>query len=255
MKLSGYTMVRNGIRLDYPFQLTILSLLKVCDEVVVSDSESDDGTRDILEALAELYEPRLRIVDYKWRNPKGQSSWFTDWINDTREQLQFPMQLELDCDEVLDDTPECYHSIRGAVEEMACRKFDRLNFWRDPKSLIPDGHCCGKYVTRLGPSALWMPSDEPRHPGECPILDKAIWHPSLRIFHLGFIRSRSAFFAKAKVVLEAFFNRYDTRLEEAEKAGKPLHESECDFTHLLQPYSGGYPAGVKEWLRERGYKV
>lgn len=252
--LSGYTVVRNALKLDYPVELTIRSLLTVCDEVVCCDSDSTDGTREMLDRWADM-DIRLRIVNYPWPDPKGDTFWYVKWMNFAREQLRFSTQLELDADEVLDDRPECLHAVCEAVQDGGARVFDRLNFWRDPRSLIPEGHCCGKFVTRLGPSNLFMPSDEPRHRGECPILDHAIPDPRLRIFHLGFLRRREAFYAKARVVLTAFFNRYDTRLEDAEAEKKELWQSSCDFTHLLLPYRGGYPAGVAEWLRCRGHRM
>ncbi len=44
IKLSGYTTVRNVIDSDYPWEQSIKSLLGFCDEVVVLDGGSDDGT-------------------------------------------------------------------------------------------------------------------------------------------------------------------------------------------------------------------
>lgn len=240
--------------LDYPVGLTIRSMLPVCDEVVVCDSDSSDGTRPFLNRLA-IIEPKIRIINRPWPDPKGNSAWYTDWLNFAREHLRFEMMLQLDADEVLDDTTLCHNAIRNAVHDGHALTVDRLNFWRDGRSLIPDGHCCGKWVTRLGPSKYWLPSDEPHHPGECEILDVAQRQQDVKIFHLGFLREQDAFYAKAKVVLGAFFNRYDTRLEDAERAGKPLWESSCDFADKLEPYTGSFPRDVEGWLFRHGFRV
>jgi hypothetical protein len=61
--LSGFTLVRNAFTLDYPIVPAIQSLLELCDEVVVNVGRSEDGTRDLVAALAD---PRVRIVDSEW---------------------------------------------------------------------------------------------------------------------------------------------------------------------------------------------
>ena len=48
IKLSGYTTVRNVISSDYPWKQSIQSLLDFCDEVVVLDGGSNDGTYESL---------------------------------------------------------------------------------------------------------------------------------------------------------------------------------------------------------------
>jgi hypothetical protein len=61
--LSGFTIVRNAIKLDFPIVPAIRSLLEVCDEVVVNVGKSDDDTRDL---VASVHDPRVRILDSVW---------------------------------------------------------------------------------------------------------------------------------------------------------------------------------------------
>jgi len=254
MKLSGYVCVRNGDSLDYCWELAVSSLLPVCDEVVICDSDSTDGTKQRAEYWA-AYEPKIRVINYPWPDPKGDSNWWVTWLNFARRHLKHEMQICLDADEVLSDDENCHQAVSQGLDAGMSLTFDRLNFWRDPHSLIPDGYCCGKWVTRMGPSEYHMPSDEPHHAGELPIIDHAIRDSRLKIFHLGFLRKTEAFYAKAKVVLPAFFHRYDQRLEFAERDGKKVHESECEYNDKLVPYHGYYPEKVIRWLNERGYEV
>src|SRR5947207_14231254 len=61
--LSGFTLVRNAVKLDFPIVPAIESILEVCDEVVVNVGKSDDETRDL---VASIRDPRVRILDAVW---------------------------------------------------------------------------------------------------------------------------------------------------------------------------------------------
>lgn len=61
--LSGFTIVRNAVKLDFPIVPAIRSLLEACDEVVVNVGRSDDGTRDLVQSVSD---PRVRILDSEW---------------------------------------------------------------------------------------------------------------------------------------------------------------------------------------------
>jgi glycosyltransferase involved in cell wall biosynthesis len=63
MKVSGFTYVRNGLHLDYPFTESIRSLLPLVDELVVVVGDSHDGTR---EAVVAIGDPKIKIVDSVW---------------------------------------------------------------------------------------------------------------------------------------------------------------------------------------------
>jgi hypothetical protein len=63
MKVSGFTFVRDAIRLRYPIVPAIRSVLPLVDEMVVNVGVSGDGTRDLIEAIGD---PRLVIFDSRW---------------------------------------------------------------------------------------------------------------------------------------------------------------------------------------------
>lgn len=62
MKVSGFTFIRNGIQLDYPFREAIRSILPLVDEMVVAVGNSADETRSAVEAL----DPKIKIIDTIW---------------------------------------------------------------------------------------------------------------------------------------------------------------------------------------------
>lgn len=59
--ISGYTTTKNCIEQGYPYIEAIQSMLGFCDEVVVVDGGSTDGTWEALESLVEFGDGRLRI--------------------------------------------------------------------------------------------------------------------------------------------------------------------------------------------------
>jgi hypothetical protein len=61
--LSGFTLVRNAVKLDFPIVPAIRSVLEVCDEVIVNVGKSEDDTRDL---VASVNDPRVRILDTEW---------------------------------------------------------------------------------------------------------------------------------------------------------------------------------------------
>ena len=63
MKVCGFTIIRNAVKLDYPIVEAISSILPVCDEVIVAMGKSDDQTRDLITSIATN---KIRILDTVW---------------------------------------------------------------------------------------------------------------------------------------------------------------------------------------------
>jgi len=63
MKIGGFTFVRNAIKFDYPIVESILSILPICDEMIVAVGNSDDNTRKLIESISS---PKIKIIDTVW---------------------------------------------------------------------------------------------------------------------------------------------------------------------------------------------
>jgi hypothetical protein len=63
VKLSGFTIVRNAIKLDFPVEASIRSILPICDEVLVNVGRSEDETLELVRAIAD---PKIRILETDW---------------------------------------------------------------------------------------------------------------------------------------------------------------------------------------------
>ncbi len=63
MKVSGFTFVRNAVRLDYPVVEAIMSILPICDEVVVAVGNSSDATLALVQGIQS---DKIRIIETVW---------------------------------------------------------------------------------------------------------------------------------------------------------------------------------------------
>lgn len=63
MKISGFTFIRNGVELDYPFIESITSVLPAVDEMVIVVGDCSDGTK---EKILALQDPKIRIINTVW---------------------------------------------------------------------------------------------------------------------------------------------------------------------------------------------
>ena len=65
MKVSGFTIVRNAIKFDYPIVEAITSILPICDEVVVAVGKSEDNTLDLIKSIKS---DKIKIIETVWND-------------------------------------------------------------------------------------------------------------------------------------------------------------------------------------------
>lgn len=63
MKISGFTIIKNAINLDFPVVEAIRSVLDLVDEFVVRVGKSDDATESLVRSINS---PKLRIIQCDW---------------------------------------------------------------------------------------------------------------------------------------------------------------------------------------------
>lgn len=133
MKVSGFTIIRNGVEFEYPFIESIKSVLPLCDEMIVAVGNSTDNTLEMVEAIDS---PKIRIIQTVWDDTlrvggrvlavetdkaKAAISADTDWA------------IYIQADEVLHG--QDYPEIRRAMEDNLNDRrvdgllFDHLNFY------------------------------------------------------------------------------------------------------------------------------
>lgn len=137
MKISGFTFIRDGVRLGYPFEESIRSALPVCDEFVVAVGDCDDGTLERLEAMKE---PKLRLLRTAWNEGIRQFGYV---YAQQKMIAQFcctgDWAFYLEGDEILheDDVDRLIGAMEFYLEdrEVEVLAFDYFHFWGDAAHL------------------------------------------------------------------------------------------------------------------------
>ena len=63
MKVSGFTIVRNAVKYDYPVVESITSILPLCDEFIVCAGNSEDETMKLIESINS---PKIKLIHSIW---------------------------------------------------------------------------------------------------------------------------------------------------------------------------------------------
>ena len=251
--LTGIVPVRNGEELDYCWRLAVASMLPICDEVIISDGESNDGTYEAALEWAQR-EPKLRLERWPWPNPVGDAWFLQKWLVWTQQHASYDMICHLDADEIFD--PSGYDRMKAAVERRESLWFHRVNLWQDPQHEAPHGTVCAHKVVYLGPGELKAVSDNQYPGGDDPeIMTKAKQDPDLRIWHRGFLRDKAKFVKKWRAETTYLLNTIDARCVQCEKTGEDWVTLTMWPDRQLLDHRLPIPEFIKQWLRERGHQI
>src|SRR5689334_11127246 len=97
MKVSGFTIVRNAVKLHYPVVESIKSILPICDEFIVNVGDSEDKTLDLIKSIGD---PKIRIIQTIWDMKKGPTM-LADQTNIALKECTGDWAFYLQTDEVI----------------------------------------------------------------------------------------------------------------------------------------------------------
>ena len=250
MKVSGFSFIRDGVRLGYPFEESIRSALPVCDEFVVAVGRCEDGT---LERLRAMQEPKLRIVETTW-NEACRSHGFV--YGQQKMIAQFnctgDWAFYLEGDEVLheDDLDHLRAAMQLYLEDLEVEvlAFDYFHFYGDTRHLHISSQAYRKAarvirnsIRSIAPDGLYWAviKDRTWHGGRN---KRRTRYPraaalNIPIYHYGNARHERYVQAKA-----AAGNQYWT-----EKQAFSSSYADID-SQQLGPFTGTHPALMSDWL-------
>lgn len=119
MKISGFTFIRNGNALGYPFVPSIRSLLPLCDEMIVNVPRSTDDT---LECVRAIKHPKIRILESEWDEQQRTNGLaLSHHTNLALEQCTGDWCVYIQADEVLHESgiPSMKEALRRELDNPA----------------------------------------------------------------------------------------------------------------------------------------
>jgi len=244
--ISGFTIVRNAVTLDYPIVPAIRSILGLCDEVVVNVGKSDDDTRDL---VAGLGDPRVRIIDTIWDFSRG-SGVLAHETNRAMAACRGAWGVYIQADEVLHETGAAALSERirewdgdARVEGLLV---DYLHFFGDFDTVATDRHWYRREVraVRLGRDIRSYQDAQGFRVG--PALRRVRARPTgAGMFHYGWARPLQSMRRKL-VAAQDVFPEVAERL--AARAAQP---EALGWTPLLRRFTGAHPDAAQSWIAPR----
>ncbi|HEV2751095.1 MAG TPA: hypothetical protein VGV12_11290 [Gemmatimonadales bacterium] len=244
--ISGFTIVRNAVRLDYPIVPAIRSILDVCDEVVVNVGRSDDGTRDVVAGVGDT---RVRILDTVWDFSRGSGVLAVE-TNRAMLACRGTWGVYIQADEVLHESGAT--ALRERLEEwdhdprVEGLLVDYLHFYGDFDTIATDRHWYRREVraVRLGRDIRSYQDAQGFRVGPAVRRVRAR-STGARMFHYGWARPPQSMRQKLVSSQEVFREAAD-RI-----AARATHLQALYWTPLLRPFSGSHPNVAQAWIGAR----
>jgi hypothetical protein len=244
--ISGFTIVRNAVHLDYPIVPAIRSILDLCDEVVVNVGQSDDETRDV---VAGMREPRVRILDSAWDFSRGSGALAFE-TNRAMAACRGEWGVYIQADEVL-------HEAGAIILRERLREWDGdprvegllvdyVHFFGDFDTVATDRHWYRREVrvVRLGRDIRSFQDAQGFRVG--PALRRVQARGTgARMFHYGWARPLQSMNRKLAAAKEVFPERAMSL------AARAAQDEALGWTPLLRRFMGAHPDAVQSWIAAR----
>jgi len=97
--ISGFMVVRDVLSQGYPFVEAVASALPICDEFLISDGYSTDGTYEVVKRISDL-NPKIKVFKQKWPDKKDINV-LADITNELRVKCRFEYIFSVQANEVI----------------------------------------------------------------------------------------------------------------------------------------------------------
>jgi hypothetical protein len=248
VKVSGFTFVRDAVRLKFPVVPAIRSILPLVDEMVVNVGVCQDGTLDLIRSIGD---PRLVIFESEW-NPASQQGGrvLAEQTNLALERCSGQVGIYVQGDEAVheDDHP----ALRAALERLHAEPradgllFDYLHFYG---SFHTVGASRGWYrrevrAVKLGRGVHSYKDAQGFRVGPEGAARKPRVLPSgARMFHYGWVRPPEE---QARKIAE--MKRHYGGEDEARRHRAQVTGWHYDPSMRVRAFTGTHPGPMREWV-------
>ncbi len=240
--ISGFTFLRNGVKLGFPFEASIRSILPLVDEFVIALGRGEDDTEARIRALAAA-EPKIRILETIWNERMAERGFvYAQQKMIAQYACLGDWAFYLEGDEVLHEGELA--AIRASVErhhanpQVEALVFDYLHFYGSPDWLAVspawyrrECRLIRNTIRTYAPDGqFWVVMDKHRR-GRHPQAALAHAH----IYHYGHVRRLDYMQAKMDQVSKYWSH------------AAPKMQYSID-PQSLRRFEGTHPACMADWL-------
>lgn len=245
MKVSGFTLCRNGVRLGFPFRESLRSLAPLCDEIVVALGEGEDNTAEELQKLSGELPCELKIVNTQW-NPASVEggSILAEQTNIALNATKHEIVFYLQGDEVLheEDYPLIKKDLERLVQsqEAASLVFQWVHFFGDQNTFVQSRKWYRKEIRAFKKSS-GLRSYKDAQSFRKPVGGDWLCLPAIetrsRVFHYGWLRPAELMTIKASE-FQQWWGQQNTFNK----------DSIFQPQYGVSPYKEAHPAVMKDYL-------
>jgi glycosyltransferase involved in cell wall biosynthesis len=125
--ITGIAAIYNAVEGRYPFVESILSVLPICQEMLISDGGSTDGTLEILQKLESRYS-KIKVLREKWQIHENGKRFrgLVKTVNRLMRRVKTSHILYLQVDEVYHE--DCLSQIAGLPKIYPTKMFFKFPF-------------------------------------------------------------------------------------------------------------------------------
>jgi len=246
MKVSGFTFLRNGQKLGYPFVASVRSLLPLVDEFVIALGPCEDATEKMLRAIGD---PKIRLIPTQWNERLRGDYSVKGFVYGQQKSIALfnctgDWAFYLEADEVIheNDLPK----VRDAMEKhltddrVEALAFDYLHFYGNRNTIAwsPGWY---RSEVRIIRNTLPVWSSEALFFNVLTSHKKSRYpraaHTGATIFHYGWVRSEAQMNLKSASV-QKYWDDSPPRLADYAKIDAAT----------LRPFTGTHPQVIQDWL-------
>jgi len=246
MKVSGFTFLRNGQKLGYPFVASIRSILPIVDEFVVALGPCDDDTERM---LGEIGDPKIRIIPTQWNEHIRGDYSVKGFVFGQQKSIALfnctgDWAFYLEADEAVheNDLPKIHAAMERYLDDarVEALAFDYLHFYGNantyawsPRWYRTEVRIVRNTIPAWGPEGLFFIALDTHKRGRYPRAASS----GATIYHYGWVRSET---------------QMDLKTSATHKYWKDEPAARVDYTQIdpatLRLFAGTHPKVVQEWL-------
>jgi glycosyltransferase involved in cell wall biosynthesis len=254
LKVSGFTIARNAIKLGYPVEQSIRSLLPLVDELVVAVGHSDDGTWGLVNGIGD---PRIKAFQTIWDDTKRVGgAVLAEQTNIALERCTGDWAVYLQTDELLHEDE--IDTVRDRLKKYLDTPVEGLSFsyvhFYGSFETIQDNWCgwyrrevravkTGKGVVSVGDAAGFRIS----RGGQLQRLIRA--DSSAHVYHYGWVRPPAVMTEKRRSIRRLYRPDADSPTSEPDAPQSPYRD-----LGNLRRFTGTHPALVQPLIAARDWE-